>query len=614
MKPVAAKLSNSLSRSLFLWMLGLFTMASAAFWIPTPAAIKSWLDGLSPDGSLERITIALLQQARPIALGGCILFIALFVLFLLRKSLFADCLTCIRHQTQAFWIDTKSALLAVIKRLSRRDLWLDVFFLLLIAGLIRFFWLERPLEHDEAFTYYVFGRLPLRYAIADYSYPNNHIFHTLLLKLAVGLFGNASWVMRLPAFLFGTAIAPLVYAFARQSTHKRAASLLAGAFVALYPYMVQYSVNARGYSLAAAFTVIAAWLAWNVIQRKNRLLWLLFSLSLTLGLYTLPIMLLPAGGLFTWLFLTGLVNKFTPAYGRWGWIKYMILSGLLIILGTLILYLPVILGSGLGSLIANPNVAPLNVHEFLPTLTDRLKDISKEWQAGFPLWMTLPALVFVFIGVLRFDKKSRSPVSLTLSLLIFLVLYGVLQKPNLWPRVIYYLTPFLMLALAFGLDALAAVLGRIFKYKRPLPAWLLPTGITLLTLFILLQTPNYSPMKNRLHGETEQIAERLAVSWQAGTLILIDYPEDMPFYVYMERVGLPATAVRWESPFTGAYIIVNDKENQTIESVIQNRGPELAFFDLPSASLVETLPYNSIYYVKSNWALVQQEYAKESTD
>jgi 4-amino-4-deoxy-L-arabinose transferase-like glycosyltransferase len=522
-------------------------------------------------------------------------------------------MTFLHHQAQALGKDTKLALQAVKKRLSRKDLWLDVLFLLLIAGLIRFFWLERPLEHDEAFTYYVFGRLPLRYAIADYSYPNNHIFHTLLLKLAVGLFGNASWVMRLPAYLFGTAIAPLVYAFARQCTHKRTASLLAGSLVALYPYMVQYSVNARGYSLAAAFTVMAAWLAWNVMQQKNRLLWLLFSLTIILGLYTLPIMLLPAGGLFTWLLLTGLLNKFTPAYGRWGWLKYMILSGLLIVLGTVILYLPVILGSGMGSLIANPNVAPLNPHEFLPTLMDRLKDIWKEWQSGFPIWLTLPASFFVLIGMLRFDKKSRSPVSLYLSLLLFLVLYSILQKPNLWPRVIYYLTPFLMLTLAFGLDALAAMLGRMLKPKCPLPAWLVPVSISLLTLLILLQTPNYSPLKNRLHGETEQIADNLAGTWEEGTLILIDYPEDMPLVVYMERVGLPASAVRWESPFTGAYVIVNDKENQTIESVIKNRGPELAFFDLPSARLVETLPHSSIYYVKSNWALVQQEYARESS-
>ena len=589
------------------------TLASAAFWIPTPDKIKSWLDRLSPDGSLERITVSLLQQARPIIFGFSLLFIALFILFLLRKSLFTTCLTCIHHQFQVLWIDTKLLLQAIEKRLSRKDLWLDVLFLLLIASLLRFFWLEHPLEHDEAFTYYVFGRLPLRYAIADYSYPNNHIFHTILLKMAVGMFGNASWVMRLPAFLFGTALAPLIYGFARHRTHKRTASLLAGSLVALYPYMILYSVNARGYSLAAAFTVIAAWLAWMVMRTKNRPLWLLFSLTIIFGMYTLPIMLLPAGGLFAWLFLTGLGNKFTAAYGRWGWLKYLIFSGLLIILGTLILYLPVILSAGLGDLIANPNVAPLNASEFMPTLMDRLKDIWKEWQAGFPLWLTLPALALVLIGIFRFDKKSRSGVSLYLSFLLFLVLYCVLEKPNLWPRVIFYLTPFLMLALAFGLDALSAFLLRMVKCKHPAPAWLLPAGITVLTLLILLQTPNYSPLKNRLHGETEQMAQRLVESWQEGSLILIDYPEDMPFYVYMERLGLPPTAVRWEKPFIGAYIIVNDRENQTLESVIQNRGPELAFFDLSSAALLETLPHSSIYYVKSNWPLVQQEYARESS-
>jgi 4-amino-4-deoxy-L-arabinose transferase-like glycosyltransferase len=613
MKTTAQKPAQASSRIFFLTLNGSFTLAAFLFGLLDAGLLKSALDSLSPDGSLERLTVPLLQQLQPLALLFAAGSFAVLILFLLRKSLFASSLACIRTQVNALGSDTRIALQFIKNRFARRDLWLDVLFLLLLAGLARFVWLERPLEHDEAFTYYVFGRLPLRYALADYTYPNNHIFHTLLLKLSVGILGNASWAMRLPAFLFGSAAAPLLYGFARHSTRKRWTALLAGILAALYPYMIDYSVNARGYSLAAAFTILAAWLAWGTMQHKNRLLWLLFSLTLILGLYNLPVMLLPAGGLFTWLFLNGLLGNFSSAYRRWGWIKFLIISGILIILGTLLVYLPVFLYSGVESLLANPHVAPLNPSEFLPTLTDRLKDIWQEWQAGFPYWITLPAFALILLGIIRFDRKSRTPVSIYLSLVLFLVLYSILQKPNLWPRVIYYFTPFLMLALAFGLDGLAAALTNLRPHQPRLPAWLIPAAGALLLILSLLQAPNYSPLASRLKGETETIAQQLATLWQPDTLILIDYPQDMAFSVYMERLGLPPAAVRWESPFRGAYIILNKPEKQTLESVIRNRGPELAFFDLASAALLIDLPHNQVYFVNSHWNLVQQEYAKQST-
>jgi hypothetical protein len=597
----------------YVLLLGLLAVVGAvclAWALCNPAWLKSFFDGFSPDGNFERLTSALLTQLRPLAWLLAAFSLGLFLLFFLRPTLWAQFLAWSCKQWLSLRADRRAFIEGLCRRLSRRDLWLDVFVLLLLAALLRFVWLERPLEHDEAFTYYVFGRLPLRFAMSDYSFPNNHILHTLLLKLCVAGFGNHSWAMRLPAFVFGAAVAPLLYLFARYSTHRRWPAFLAGFLLALYPYSIQYSVNARGYSLMAAFTLLAALLALAAMQYKNRLLWLLFSLVIVAGLYTLPIMILPAGGLFTWLLICGLRHGFTAGYGRRGWLKAMFASGVLIVLLTVLLYLPVVQASGLNSLIANPNVAPLNASEFLPTLGDRLKDTWREWQAGLPLWVSLPAVIMLLPGIIFYEKKSRAAASLFAGMLIFLAVYTALEKPNLWPRVTYYLIPLLMLALAFGLSGLWQMLSARLTKRAALPAWLILPGVALAAALILIHAPNYSPIGPHNPGETETLAQAISTRWQADTIILIDYPEDMPFMVYMERFGLPASAVRWEQPFRGAYVIINKPEKQSIISVIDTRGPELAFFDIAAATLLEDLPNSSLYYVPSHWELVQEEYEK----
>ncbi|MBI9050477.1 MAG: glycosyltransferase family 39 protein [Anaerolineaceae bacterium] len=594
-------------RIILLCSLAVLIILSVGFSLLPSAWLKQFLDSFSADGSIESLTISLLSAIQPMAMILALIFLAGFLLFLLRKSLYQQCLDWISSQWHALLQDCHALFSAINKRLKRRDLWLDVLFLFFIAALLRFMWLERPLEHDEAFTYYVFGRLPLRYAIADYSFPNNHILHTILLKASVAIFGNHSWAMRLPAYLFGSAAAPFLYLFARYTTRQRWTGVLAGGLAALYPYMVYYSSNARGYTMLAAFTILGALLASAMMQHKNRLLWMLFSLLITAGLYTMPIMLLPAGGLFTWLLWLGFSQQHDAQYGRWGWLKYMIFSGVLIIFATLLIYLPVFRYSGIESLIANPNVAPLTSSAFIPTLRDRLKDTWQEWQSGLPLWIILPAVAAMLLGFFSPHKKTRQSGTIIPTFLIFLVVYSIVQKPNLWPRVTYYLVPFLILGLAYGLTTLYQWItrGRTMIHTKK---WVLPSVIVILAVISLFNTPNYNPIGKRILGDTEQQAEWLAQHWQEDQLILIDYPEDMAFSVYMERIGLPPTAIRWEQPFRGAYVIINKPEKQTVAGVIKENGPEITFFDLSAAELIIDYPNSVLYYVPGYWDLVQDAY------
>ena len=81
------------------------------------------------------------------------------------------------------------------------------------------------------------------------------------------MFGNEVWAIRLPALVAGIALVPATFAFARV-LYGRAAGLLAAAFVAASSTLVEYSTNARGYTLVALATVLVFIAAARALEQR----------------------------------------------------------------------------------------------------------------------------------------------------------------------------------------------------------------------------------------------------------------------------------------------------------------------------------------------------------
>ena len=65
------------------------------------------------------------------------------------------------------------------RRVARKQWWLLSFFIVLGLGL-RMIFLFGTMGHDEAETFVLFASRSLRVGLSNYPFPNNHIFHTLL--------------------------------------------------------------------------------------------------------------------------------------------------------------------------------------------------------------------------------------------------------------------------------------------------------------------------------------------------------------------------------------------------------------------------------------------------
>ncbi len=113
--------------------------------------------------------------------------------------------------------------------------------------------LTRTLIYDEAFNLANYTG-SLRDVFA-YSFPNNHMLHSLLLSLSVHTIGDSELVLRLPALF--AALLTLALA-GRTAGHLagRPAALLSMVLLAGHPVLLEWAVSARGYSLTMLLSLL----------------------------------------------------------------------------------------------------------------------------------------------------------------------------------------------------------------------------------------------------------------------------------------------------------------------------------------------------------------------
>ena len=214
--------------------------------------------------------------------------------------------------------------------------------LILLGVGIRLLYLQRPVAFDEGWTLYEFVRLPTFYQmISDYEEPNNHILHSILVRLADQSLGHAPWIFRLPAFISGVLLVPLAYWLGRRFYNPQVA-LWTAALTATAFRLIDYSVEARGYTLLALICGLLLLNA-DVLRRPSapRWAWASYAALSALGFYTIPIMVYALGAISLWLLVCLVLESPSPV--RWRRLVIFALVTLASAGLTLALYSPVIL-------------------------------------------------------------------------------------------------------------------------------------------------------------------------------------------------------------------------------------------------------------------------------
>lgn len=146
--------------------------------------------------------------------------------------------------------------------------------------------LDESVFGDELFTYEIATRPGFGDMLDGVTGP---------LEISPPLYFVLAWVcakigdphvwIRVPALVAGVALVPAAYALGLR-TVGRTAALLGAAALALSPFAVYYSVEARAYTLAALLVVLAALALLAALERGGWVRWGLFALAACAALYS----------------------------------------------------------------------------------------------------------------------------------------------------------------------------------------------------------------------------------------------------------------------------------------------------------------------------------------
>lgn len=439
----------------------------------------------------------------------------------------------------------------------------------LLGVLFRYTFLGRPMGHDEAYTYMAFASRGMKTAITNYHLPNNHVLHTILVVISTQLFGNSPEAIRLPAFVAGIMLIPAVYLIAVKLFDQLVA-LTSSAIVAALPVLIDYSTTARGYSLVALFTLMLTLLFLYLLENHNLIAWIAIVLVASLGLYTIPIMVYPTGMLLTWYVIIELQRKKVNS-GRVLLFTVCIGSSIVLLAG--FLYSPILVHSGISSIIGNEVVESLSWDDFWQSLPVRVKNTWAEWNRGLPRWITYPEVVFLCLTFFYPGEKRFPRVSFWISGFIFISGILIIQRVAPWPRVWLFLLPLFVIWVTGGLIHLSYFVASMMQLEMKLPlitSWLI-VGL------ILTGSSHRSfvqfTQKSDKKGETEEVAIFLKDYLKPDDLVVVTSPDAvvLRYYLLIHGVSKDYTEREADKPFDRAIVVVNTAFGQSMESVLERR-------------------------------------------
>jgi uncharacterized membrane protein len=438
----------------------------------------------------------------------------------------------------------------------------------LIGAILRILYLQQPAGNDEAYTYLAFSSQPLFTILTDYSHPNNHILHSILAHGSATLFGQVTWVIRLPALVAGILMIPISYLAGRR-LYNAPAGLIGASFLAASPTFLTYSAQARGYTLLALFCLIMIWLGSELIHRNDKAGWFVFGLCGVLGAYTIPIMLYPLAAIYIWLTLEQVVRHGLAVEFRQRMMP-ILFSAMLVVGGTILVYSPVILaGTGWRSIVANGEVVSQPWGEFIINLQTRLGRTWREWNDTLPFLFSLLTLAGFALSLPLHRKLSSTKIHLALASLVGFAIVLLIHRVAPYTRIWTFAQPWFYIWAGAGLAGLVQLL-----FGRRNFAFILVTAA--ITIYLILSTA-VDIQRNRWveisqPGVEETVSEYLLDNQPADQLVAAVVPAStqIKFY-YSQKANYKDRfydTARQQS-FNQLLVVVDTKDGHSIESVLE---------------------------------------------
>ena len=420
--------------------------------------------------------------------------------------------------------------------------------IILIASFgIRWHFLGQPMRADESSTFILYVDRGLTDALT-YLSPNNHVLHTLLVKLSTTAFGTQPLAIRLPALLCGLLVIVLAYCVARQNGADGILSALVAGFS---PYLILYSTNARGYTLLVCLTLLLTLIGPLFARNPSRGASTAFAIVGALGMFTMPTMAFPLAGVFLWVAYLGLCAGHPLAHYLVRDVGTCALKTLTI---TVLFYTPVFWFSGYRAVISNEFVTSQDLHSFATNLRWHFEATLVQFSRDWPKAILVPCVATFVYGLFRGTKDARCH---TTSMMVCMLIGGgalLLANHRIpFERTWIYLIPLVAIIADVGLTAILRVIN--FGNRR-----ILLIGGVMATLTIPFMLANENAILNNndtgVYKDGPKVGKVIAAAMTAGDGIFIPCCESYSLFYYLRYFGAPFYVFEKVSREGNTYYIV----------------------------------------------------------
>ncbi len=404
---------------------------------------------------------------------------------------------------------------------------------------------------DEANTVLRFASQSPWTVLSDYSSPNNHLLHTLLVYVAHQLGGWEVAALRVPAFLAATLVLPAVWLFVRRE-HGRFAASLAAALVATSPLFLEYAANARGHMLMTLFFLLSLLCAQRLLHQPDaKWTWPLFSLCIALGFFTVPFMAYPTAVTVAWMLVVRWRQAGAAAMPPFAARTALWLGAALAL--ALVLYAPVLVVSGWGSVfdsrhIQEAQVSWLDGRRLLQLAWNLSAAAWGNWHAAAPIWAQAALAMMVAVGAAAVRRPTGHRGTFPLAVVLGLAA-ALAVKPVLLPTrfTIFLFCALMMVAGAGGALLIDAVLTRL---RMSVGLRSATRGLALLAVLACFGWWATRPgVAEQFRGETgwspaaPTLAAGVAHDLRPGDVLASQEPLFSGMRFYLKAAGLPLTQI-----------------------------------------------------------------------
>lgn len=418
---------------------------------------------------------------------------------------------------------------------------------LVIGLLVRTYFLSQPMRFDEATTFNIFVKDGWD-SVFSYVAPNNHVLHTIFVKISTSIFGDSPIAIRLPALTFGLLTIVAVFCAAR---------LLGGdgSFAALvaaaHPYLILYSTNARGYTLITFLTLMLVILGYSVALRPSVLVATAWAFVSALGLLVMPTMLYPCAGIYLWVIYLGHKNRFALNCFK----KYWLRAGVVTIFLTLLFYSPVIYKSGITSILNNEYVQSQSIETFVKALRWHIEGTVRLFFQDVPIPYTICALIFIAIGAKDLYEKAAGNriISLLISCIFSAAAITLANHKIPFARTWIYLIPLFIIVADYGL---AFVLQRCNQAISSTLSIILCLGAVWLSITLTQTRAIERNDDTGIFPAGPDVGQYLAKKIKSGDSVFIPCCENYPLFYYLWLYHAPPYSYNFQTLTADTYYVV----------------------------------------------------------